>query len=116
VVERYPNAIERVRTLVAWAGFPARHTDGTPCYELTPERMLLAEQTESIFNALTSAPLTPAQLDGAAELFTSLEWSRVRRIDIPETVRSLLIAHVTATGTDPMKFRMRHGYGAEHIA
>lgn len=116
MAERYPNPIERIRTLVAWAGFPPHHTTtmgGTPWYELAPQRILLAESTESIFNALTSAPLTPSQLDGAAELFTSLEWTGSQRADIPESLRSVLIAHVTATGTDPMKFRMRHGYGAE---
>jgi hypothetical protein len=77
--------------------------------------MLLAEPTESIFNALISASLTPGQLDGAAELFTSLEWTRSRPADIPDSLRSLLIAHVTATGTDPMKFRMRDGFGAKRI-
>lgn len=118
VARRYPNAIERIRMLVAWAGFPPRHTTtmgGTPWYELAPQRMLLTEPTESIFDALTSASLTPSQLDGAAELFTSLEWAGSRRVDIPESLRSLLIAHVTATGTDPMKFRMRNGYGAERM-
>ncbi|MEV6812588.1 hypothetical protein [Micromonospora sp. NPDC051296] len=86
---------------------------GTPWYELAPERMLLTEPTESIFNALASASMTPRQLDGAAELFTSLEWIGSQHADIPESLRSVLIAHVTTTGTDPMKFRMRHGYGAK---
>ncbi|MFI6760031.1 hypothetical protein ACIBF5_12925 [Micromonospora sp. NPDC050417] len=116
VARRYPNTIERIRTLVAWAGFPPRHTTtmgGTPWYELAPERMLLTEPTESIFCALTSASLTLSQLDGAAELFTSLQWAGSQRADIPEPLRSVLIAHVTTTGTDPMKIRMRHGYGAE---
>ena len=58
-----------------------------------------------------SAPLTSAQLDGAAELFTSIEWTQPLRAGIPQPLRSQLIAHITATGTDPMKFRMRHGYG-----
>ena len=116
VARRYPDAIERIRTLMAWAGFPPRYTTtmgGTPWYELAPQRMLVAEPTESIFTALTSASLTPSQLDGAAELFTSFEWTDSRRADMPESLRSLLTAHVTATGTDPMKFRMCHGYGAE---
>ncbi|WP_433342102.1 hypothetical protein [Micromonospora sp. CA-111912] len=117
VTRRYPEANERIRTLVAWAGFPPRHTTmgGTPWHELAPQRMLLAEPTESIFIALTSVSLAPIQLDGAAELFTSLQWTGSRRADIPESLRSLLIAHVSATGTDPMKFRMRHGYGTEQM-
>ena len=72
--------------------------------------MLLREPVESIFEVLAAITPTPAQLDGAAELFTALEWSKRPRP--PEPLRSALIAHVTATGTDPMKFRMRHGYGA----
>lgn len=71
---------------MAWAGFPPRHTTtmgGTPWYELAPERMLLTEPTESIFNALASASLTLGQLDGAAELFTSLQWAGSQRADIP---------------------------------
>jgi hypothetical protein len=91
---------------VAWAGFPPRQASGTPWYELAPERMLLAEPTESIFEALMSAPLTPRQLDGAAELFTSMTWTRTPRADLPGPLRSSVIAHVTATGTDPMKFRL----------
>ncbi|WP_426506373.1 hypothetical protein ACPPVO_50560 [Dactylosporangium sp. McL0621] len=111
----YPDPTERIRMLLAWAGFPPRHTTtmgGTPWYELAPERMLLAEPTESIFDAVASAPPTPAQLDGAAELFTCFGWTRPLRAEIPDPLRSTLVAHVTATGTDPMKFRMRHGYGA----
>jgi len=60
------------------------------------------------------APLSPVQLDGAADLFTCLEWTRPLRAEIPEPLRSQLIAHGTATGTGPMRFRMRHGYGARH--
>lgn len=112
VVAQFPDTSERIQTLVAWAGFPARQTDGTPWYELAPQRMLLAESNESIFAALDSTFLTLEQLDGAAELFTSLDWTRPLRAEVPEPLRTRLITHVTATGTDPMKFRMRHGYGA----
>src|SRR5262249_8629632 len=99
------------------AGFPNRQTvlvdgqlwnaGGVPWYELAPQRLLLAESPETIFDALTSAELSSVQLDGAEELFTGFEWTA----EIPEPLRSVLIDHVTATGTEPMKFRMRHGYG-----
>ncbi|WP_141721865.1 hypothetical protein [Micromonospora citrea] len=112
VARRHPDAVERVLALLAWAGFPPRQPDGTPWHELAPQRLLLAEPTELIFEALASVSPTPAQLDGAAELFTSLEWTRPPRAELPEPLRTVLIDHVTATGTDPMRFRMRHGYGA----
>ncbi|GLI00844.1 hypothetical protein [Phytohabitans aurantiacus] len=110
VRSRYPDAVERIRTLAAWAGFPPRQPSGIPWHELAPERLLLTEPAESIFKALASAPLTPEQLDGAAELFTSTAWTRARRARIPRSLRSSLIAHVTATGTDPMKFRIASGF------
>ncbi|SDT26689.1 hypothetical protein SAMN04489716_3061 [Actinoplanes derwentensis] len=112
VYRRFADPVERIRVLAGWAGFPARYetsTGGTPWYEQAPQRMLLTEPTEAIFRALASAPLTASQLDGAAELFTALEWEA----DIPDSLKSALIAHVTATGTGPMKFRMRHGYGKD---
>jgi hypothetical protein len=68
---------------------------------------------ESIYAELAATPPTPAHLDGAAELFTCFEWAGSARAAIPGGLRSQLIAHVEATGTEPMKFRMRHGCGAE---
>ncbi|GAB7036869.1 hypothetical protein JCM9533A_07160 [Catenuloplanes niger JCM 9533] len=112
-VEVFPVARTRIRTLVAWAGFsvrrPAEDGDGTPWHELAPQRMLLAEERDELIAALLSEPLTAAQLDGTAELVTSLKWQRA---PMPEPLRGALIAHVSSTGTEPMKFRMRHGYGA----
>jgi hypothetical protein len=112
LARRIPDRADRIRVLTAWAGVPARENGGTSWYELAPQRFLLAEATEAILDALTAVPLSPGQLDGAAELFTSLEWTRPLRAEVPQPLRSQLIAHVTATGTEPMRFRMRHGYGA----
>ena len=111
VRREYPAEEDRVRVLLAWAGFPARHASGTPWHELGAERMLLAEPPETVFAALAARPPLPAELDGAAELFTCLDWQKEPRPAIPPPLRSLLIAHVERTGTEPMKFRMRHGYG-----
>ncbi|WP_027345692.1 hypothetical protein [Hamadaea tsunoensis] len=109
--EHHPDRAERIAMLLAWASLAARSTDGTPWHELIPRRMLLAESDEALLAVVTGGPLTPSQLDGAADLFTSLEWTRPPRSAIPESLRMELIAHVVATGTEPMKFRMRHGYG-----
>ncbi|MEU8525837.1 hypothetical protein AB0C77_09595 [Streptomyces sp. NPDC048629] len=49
-------------------------------------------------------------LDGAAELFFALEWTRAQGHQLPEPLRSLLIEHIRAGGTDAMRFRMRRGY------
>lgn len=106
VAHRYPDAERRIRMLVAWAGFPARYTTtmgGTPWAELAPERMLLTEPAETVFAALTAAPLTAEQLDGATELVTTMEWTA----GLPEPLRAQLLEHVTATGTEGMLLRMR---------
>lgn len=114
-MDRYRDALERSRLLLAWAGFPARETDGTPWHETAAQRMLLREDPDVVFAALDDAG--PAELDGAAELFTSFGWTKdpQARPALPEPLVEHLIAHVSATGTDPMKFRMRHGYGAGRV-
>jgi hypothetical protein len=43
-----------------------------------------------------------------------MEWTRSVRPAIADPLRQPLIAHVQTTGTDPMKFRMAHDYGADH--
>ncbi|MEV7243074.1 hypothetical protein AB0N92_17745 [Streptomyces sp. NPDC093248] len=108
---RYPDGIERARVLLAWAGTPAREsTGGLKWYDLAVQRQLLAEPAERILAALTTGAPGPAQLDGAAQLFGSLEWTTAHGKDVPEPLRSRLIEHIQADGTGPMRFRMRHGY------
>jgi hypothetical protein len=113
VVRRLPGLTEQIRTLTAWAGVPARE-HGLYCYESAPRGLLLTEPTEAILDALMVAPLSPVQLDGAADLFTCLEWTRPLRAEIPEPLRSQLIAHGTATGNradalpNASRLRRRH--------
>lgn len=83
------------------------------------QQQLLAEDPDLILTALAtgSGSPSPAQLDGAAELFGSLEWTGAHGKQLPEQLRSMLIRHIQAVGTDPMRFRMRHGYyGAKRSA
>ncbi|MGW2238846.1 hypothetical protein [Streptomyces sp. NPDC001759] len=114
----YPDHIERIRVLMAWAGVPAREsTGGLKWYDIAVQQQLLAEDHDAILTALTTRPPTPAQLDGAAELFASLEWTAAHGKKLPQPLRSMLIGHIQAEGTDPMRFRMSHGYyGAEGSA
>ncbi|MFI9723869.1 hypothetical protein ACIHFE_30140 [Streptomyces sp. NPDC052396] len=111
----YPDAIERIRLLLAWAGIPSRESTGSQMwYDTAVQRQLLAEDPDVVLAALTARPPGPAQLDGAAELFSSFEWTSAHGKHLPEPLRSVLIAHIQADGTDPMRFRMHHGYyGAE---
>ncbi|MEU5977643.1 hypothetical protein [Streptomyces sp. NPDC047315] len=113
-----PDGIERIRALLAWAGVSAREsTGGLKWYDLVVEELLLAEDPDLVLASLATGSPSPAQLDGAAQLFGSLEWTGAHGTDLPEPLRSMLIRHIQADGTDPMRFRMRHGsYGAERTA
>ncbi|MER7468807.1 hypothetical protein [Streptomyces sp. NPDC097981] len=81
------------------------------------QQQMLAEDPDLILAALTTRPPSPAQLDGAAQLFGSPEWTGAHGKQLPEPLRSMLIGHIQADGTDPMRFRMCHGhYDAEPSA
>lgn len=87
---------------------------GLKWYDSAVQRQLLAEDPDHILAALTVRQPNPAQLDGAAQLFASFEWTGAYGRQLPEPLRSMLIEHIRTHGTEPMKFRMRHGYhGAE---
>ncbi|WP_225839795.1 hypothetical protein [Streptomyces sp. NK08204] len=118
VQDGYPDGIERIRVLLAWAGVPAREsTGGLKWYDMAVQQQLLAEDPDLILTALAVRPPSPAQLDGATQLFASLEWTGAHGKQLPEPLRSMLIEHIRADGTDPMRFLMRHGYyGAERSA
>ncbi|MFF3430585.1 hypothetical protein [Streptomyces sp. NPDC002602] len=108
----HPDAIERIRVLLGWAGIPAREPGGgLKWYDMAVQQQLLAEDPDLILAALATSP-SPAQLDGAAQLFGSLDWTGAHGRRLPEPVRSLLVGHIQAAGTDPMRFRLRHGYYA----
>ncbi|MGF1427512.1 hypothetical protein [Kitasatospora sp. LaBMicrA B282] len=113
-----PDGIERTRALLAWAGVSAREsTGGLKWYDIAVQQLLLAEDPALILASLATGLPSPGQLDGAAQLFSSFEWTGAHGKDLPEPLRSMLIGHIQADGTDPMRFRMRHGYyGAERSA
>ncbi|MFI9332522.1 hypothetical protein ACIGZJ_33945 [Kitasatospora sp. NPDC052868] len=115
VQDGHPDGIERIRVLLAWAGTSAREsTGGQKWYDTAVEQLLLAEDPDLILTALATGSPSPVQLDGAAQLFGSLDWTGTHGKDLPEPLRSVLIGHIRADGTDPMRLRMRHGhYGAE---
>ncbi|MFJ1754656.1 hypothetical protein [Kitasatospora sp. NPDC088134] len=107
----WPDRDERIRALLAWYGLAAREeTGGQRWYDLAIGEQLLAEEPESVLAALTVRPPGPEHLDGAAELFCTLPWTRAQGKGLPEPLRSALLGHVEACGTGPMRTRAAWGY------
>jgi len=107
----WPDRDERIRALLAWLALAGREeTGGLRWYDLALQEQLLSEEPESVIAALTVRPPEPAHLDGAAELFCALEWVDARGKGLPEPLRSTLLAHIEACGTDPMRTRAGWGY------
>nr|WP_228838977.1 hypothetical protein [Nocardia amamiensis] len=70
--QRYPDEIDRVRILLAWAGIPSREASGgLKWYDLAVQRLLLAEAPDIVLTALIVQSPSAAQLDGAVQLFSS---------------------------------------------
>lgn len=115
VQQHYPDAIERIRALLAWAGIRSRESSGgSMWYDIAVLRQLHDESSDLVLAALAAHPPGPAQLDGASELFGTLEWTKVHDRQLPEPQRSMLIGHIQAEGTDAMRRRLSWGYyGAE---
>lgn len=115
VQQHYPDAIERIRALLAWAGIRSRESSGgSMWYDIAVLRQLHYESSDLVLAALAARPPSPAQLDGASELFGTLEWTKVHDRHLPEPQRSMLIGHIQAEGTDAMRRRLSWGYyGAE---
>ncbi|MET9880997.1 hypothetical protein ABZZ36_41385 [Actinacidiphila glaucinigra] len=118
VQDGYPDGNERIRVLLAWAGTSAREsTGGLMWYDTAVQQLLLAEDPDLILTALATTSPSPVQLDGAVQFFSSPEWTGAYGRYLPEPLRSMLVGHIQADGTDPMRFRLHHGYyGAEQPA
>ncbi|MFJ2238999.1 hypothetical protein [Streptomyces sp. NPDC087859] len=109
--QRYPDGIERIRVLLAWAGIPSREsTGGLQWYDLAVQEQLLGEDPALVLAAAATRPSSPDRLDGAAELFGSTKWTEAHGRGLPKPLRSMLSEHIRADGTDAMRFRMSHGY------
>ncbi|MCX5358571.1 hypothetical protein OG864_07665 [Streptomyces sp. NBC_00124] len=109
--QRYPDGIERIRVLLAWAGIPSREsTGGLQWYDMALQEQLLSEDPALVLAAAATRPSSPDRLDGAAELFGSTKWTEAHGRGLPKPLRSMLGEHIQADGTDAMRFRMSHGY------
>lgn len=118
VRDGYRDEVERILVLAAWAGALVRESvGGRTWYEEAAEKLLVAEDPGLVVAALAFGSPNATRLDGAAHLFASFAWTAANGTDLPEPLRSALIGHIRAEGTDRMRFWVRHGYyGAEPAA
>ena len=65
----YPDISERLLKLFRWFGSGKGPWTGFPVYEQFAEQILLQYSEKDLLTALTSAPLTENELEGAARLF-----------------------------------------------
>ncbi|WP_314254423.1 hypothetical protein [Streptomyces sp. DSM 40907] len=116
--QHHPDATERIRALLAWAGTCSRESGGgSTWYDIAVLRQLHDESPGLVLAALAAHPPSQAQLDGASELFCTPEWTKAHDRHLPEPQRSMLIGHIQADGTDAMRRRLSWGYyGAERTA
>ncbi|GLW48857.1 hypothetical protein Stsp02_45190 [Streptomyces sp. NBRC 14336] len=73
-------------------------------------RRLAHDSPADILTALTTSSPSPLQLDGASSLFCSLDWTQAQGRHLPDALSTALTDHIVATGTEPMRFRLRAGY------
>ena len=62
LASEFPDATQRIRTLLSWYGSGAGPWSGSPLYEQAPEILLRDYSTGEIVGAMQSAPLTDAQM------------------------------------------------------
>ncbi|MBI2238579.1 MAG: hypothetical protein HYU54_08660 [Actinobacteria bacterium] len=106
----YATEAEAILALLAWFGHGAGPWNGFPSYEGAAESLLLLHPTERIVEALRSAELTPAHLEGAARLFASWWFAHMRPADIdlvPGELKRRLMEHVEASGDGDKMERLR---------
>lgn len=107
----YPNEREEIRALLEWFGSGEGPWSGFPSYECVAEALLLRYPTEAILLALDDEQLTPTLAEGAARLFASWWFGRMRPGDaarLPADLARRLRRHVGAAG-DPDKIARLFG-------
>lgn len=106
----YLTEAEAILALLAWFGHGAGPWTGFPSYEGAAESLLLLYPTERIVEALRSTALTPGHLEGAARLFASWWFARMRPADIdlvPGELKRRLMEHVESSGDGDKIERLR---------
>ena len=103
--EAHAQEREAILVLLDWFGSGEGAWSGFPSYETVPEVLLLRYPTDAIVAALGDTPLPPTRAGGAARLFASWWFGRMRPGEaaaLPKVLKRRLREHVRAGG-DPDK-------------
>lgn len=101
----HPQERQAILVLLEWFGSGEGPWSGFPSYESVAEALLLRHPTEAIVAAIGDAELPPARAEGAARLFASWWFNRMRPGEaraLPRDLKRRLREHVDAGG-DPDK-------------
>lgn len=106
-----PDERAAILALLDWYGSSGGPWSGFPSYQAVPEAMLLRHPTGALVEALGVEPLVPARAEGAARLFGSWWFGRLRpgeASSLPQGLRKTLMDHVSAHGDDDKRARLAH--------
>ena len=110
----YADGDETIIALLEWFGTGAGPWSGFPSYESVAEALLLRHTTDAIVHAISARPPTPKGVEGAARLFASWWFGRMRPGEtsaLPEGLRRDLLAHVRSSGDPDKLARLTHALG-----
>jgi hypothetical protein len=110
-----PDEGDRILALLEWFGSGAGPWSGFPSYEQAAEDLLLKHATARIIEAVESARLSPAQLEGAARLFASWSFGKERPEglkELPGALREALWHHVKDTQDNDKRSRATRAFVA----
>lgn len=110
-----PDAGAAILALVDWFGSGGGPWSGFASYQSVPEALLLRYPTDAVVAALAREPLTTTRAEGAARLFASWWFGRLRpgeASSLPEALRVALVEHVTAVGDADKRERLAHALAA----
>lgn len=111
-----PNRTQRILVLLEWYGSGEGPWSGYPFYEGTVGEMLLKYETKDVVEAIQSAELSPAQIEGGARLFGGGAFSRKHPNglnEIPNEMKEMFWEHVRSTDDEDKLGRARRAFAKD---
>ena len=108
-----PDIDKRILSLLEWYGSRGGPWNGVPPYESAPGLLLLLLPTQHIVEVLSSAALSPEQLEGAARYFAGELFHLHKPTDfqlVPPELKKRLLQHVLKSGEMDNRAKAVHAF------